>query len=163
VSSIACTHAPDAADLQPGSHILYRDRVGGGTDPEGICRDAEALASAARITRHGGLIMEFGRRNDPEPIIHITAILTIAQAVAMVFEEAQDEVGGVSPPEALFACPAGPARAEPGLDTVAAWVRDRDEEARRLGVPRLASLLARAGIRGDVALAADQLWTVCGY
>lgn len=164
VISILCTHAPDAADLEPGSHIVYRDVVGGSNDPETVPPDAEAIASAARITRHGGLIKEFGRRpNSPERILYITAILTVAQAVAMVFEQAQDEVGGVSPPAALFACPAEPARAEAGLDTVAGWVRDKDEEARRLGVPRLASLLACAGIRGDVGLAADQLWTICGY
>lgn len=160
----SCTHAPDAADLEPQSHIVYHDRAAGANPEPGLSPDAEAVASATRITRHGGLIIELGRRpSDPEQAIHITAILTVAQAVAMLFEQAQDEVGGISPPAALFARPTAAARGETGVDAVDAWVRDKDEEARRLGVPRLVSLLVRAGIRGDVELAADQLWTACGY
>lgn len=164
VSSEPCTHAPDAADLEPQSHIVYHDRAAGASTNPGLSRDAEAVAAASRITRHGGLIIELGRRpSDPEQTIHITAILTVAQAVGMLFEQAQDEVGGISPPAALFTCPAPAVRGEAGVDAVAAWVRDKDEEARRLGVPRLASLLARAGIGGDVGAAAEQLWTACGY
>ncbi|HEU4456131.1 MAG TPA: hypothetical protein VFR81_23895 [Longimicrobium sp.] len=160
----SCTHAPDAADLEPQSHIVYHDRAAGANPEPGLSRDAEAVASATRITRHGGLIIELGRRpSDPEQAIHITAILTVAQAVGMLFEQAQDEVGGISPPPALFACPTPAVRGEAGMDAVAAWVRDKDEEARRLGVPRLALLLSRAGIGGDVDVAADQLWTACGY
>ena len=159
----SCTHAPDAADLEPQSRIVYHDRAAGTSPDPGLSRDAEAVASAARITRHGGLIIELGRRpSDPEQAIHITAILTVAQAVGMLFEQAQDEIG-ISPPAALFACPTPAVRGEAGMDAVAAWVRDKDEEARRLGVPRLASLLVRAGIGGDVEVAADQLWTACGY
>lgn len=161
VSPAACTHAPDAADLEPQSHIVYHDPAAGTSTGFG---DAEAVASATRITRHGGLIIEFGRRpSDPVQAIHITAILTVAQAVGMLFEQAHDEVGGISPPAALFAHPTAAARGETGVNAVDAWVRDKDEEARRLGVPRLASLLVRAGIRGDVERAADQLWTACGY
>lgn len=162
-STTACA-APDAADLEPGSHIVFRDRAVGSTGPAGASEHEEAIASASRVTRHGGLIIELGRRpSDPEPAIHITAILTVAEAVGMLFEQAQDEVGGVSPPAALFACPGGSVRADAGPDAVAGWLQEKDEEARRLGVPRLASLLARAGIRGNVEMAADQLWTACGY
>ena len=160
----ARTHAPDATDLEPQSHIVYLERAAGASTDLGGSRDAEAVASATRITRHGGLIIEMGRRpSDPEQAIHITAILTVAQAVGMLFEQAQEEVGGASPPAALFTCPTAAVRGETGMDAVAAWSRDKDEEARRLGVPRLASLLARAGIQGDVEEAADQLWTACGY
>jgi hypothetical protein len=81
----------------------------------------------------------------------------------MLFDQAQDEVGGVSPPAALLTCSSSISRTDAGSDAVAAWVHGKDEEARRLGVPRLASLLARAGNTGDVELAADQLWTACGY
>lgn len=163
MSPAACTHAPDATDLEPQSHIVYHDRAAGAGIDAGSVRDAEAVASATRITRHGGLIIELGRRpRDPEQAIHITAILTVAQAVGMLFEQAQDEVRGISPPAALFARSTA-ARGETGVDAVDAWVRDKDEEARRLGVPRLASLFVRAGIPGDVELAADQLWTACGY
>ena len=160
----ARTHAPDATDLEPQSHIVYLERAAGASTDLGGSRDAEAVASATRITRHGGLIIEMGRRpSDPEQAIHITAILTVAQAVGMLFEQAQDEVGGVSPRAAFFACLGGPVRADAGPDAVAGWLQEKDEEARRLGVPRLASLLTRAGIRGDVEMAADQLWTACGY
>lgn len=161
VCPTARTHAPDATDLEPQSHIVYHDRATGASTGSG---DAEAVASATRITRHGGLIIELGRRpSDPEQGIHITAILTVAQAVGMLSEQAQEEVAGATPPAALFTGPAAAVRGETGVDAVAAWVHDREEEARRLGVPRLASLLARAGIRGDVGEAADQLWTACGY
>ncbi|HEX6369870.1 MAG TPA: hypothetical protein VF006_13205 [Longimicrobium sp.] len=160
-TTTACTHAPEAADLEPQSHIVYHDRATGASTGSG---DAEAVASATRITRHGGLIIELGRRpSDPEQGIHITAILTVAQAVGMLFEQAQEEVAGATPPAALFTGPAAAVRGETGVDAVAAWVHDKEEEARRLGVPRLASLLARAGIRGDVGEAVDQLWTACGY
>lgn len=160
----ACTHAPDATDLEPQSHIVYHQRAAGAsTDPVGSGA-AEAVASATRIMRHGGLIIEWGRRpSDPEQAFHIMAILTVAQLVGMLFEQAQEEVGGASPPAALFTCPTATVRGEAGVDAVTAWVCDKDEEARRLGVPRLASLLARVGIQGDVELAADQLWTACGY
>jgi hypothetical protein len=152
----ACAHAPDAADLEPGSHVVYHDRTDGG------CLEAAGLAAASRITRHGGLIIELGRRpRDPDQALHIAAILTVAQAVGMLFEQALEEVGGASPPPALLSRPI--AGIDPDHDPVAAWIGGKEEEARGRGVPRLASLLASAGIRGDVDLAADQLWTACGY
>lgn len=47
------------------------------------------VASATRITRHGGLIIELGRRPSyPDQAIHITAIITVTQAVEMLFEQA---------------------------------------------------------------------------
>jgi hypothetical protein len=160
----ACPHAPDAADLEPGSRIVFRDRLDGGSaGTEAVSQDVEAITSASRITRHGGLIIELGRRpSDPGQAIHITAILTVAQAVGMLFEQAQDEVGGV-PPAGLFASPGGYPSTGTEPDAVALWVHEKEEDARRLGVPRLASLLACAGVRGDVETAADQLWTACGY
>jgi hypothetical protein len=158
-STLASLRAPEAGDLAPGSHVLYRDRVApgpGAAERAGL--PADAIATAARVGRHGGLIIEIGPRpSDPEAV-HITALLTVAQLAGMLYEEALEEVDGVSPPPALLAC--GDRR---GRGELATWVQCKEEEARRVGVPRLAAQLASAGIHGDVETAADQLWTACGY
>ncbi len=150
--------APDAGDLAPGSHVLYRDRVAPGTRDEREATLEHAVAAGTRLARHGGLIIEIGPRPSDPGAIHLTAVLTIAQLAGMLYEEALEEVDGVSPPAALLA--AGNGR---GKGAVATWVRDKEEEARRVGVPRLVAQLASAGIEGDVEIAADQLWTACGY
>lgn len=158
-STLTHLRAPDACDLAPGSHVLYRDRVDRGPAArEHAGLHESALAAATRVGRHGGLIIEIGPRpSDPEAV-HITAVLTVAQLAGMLYEEALEEVDGVSPPPALLA-----RACSPGGGDVATWVQDKEEEARRVGVPRLAAQLASAGIHGDVEMAADQLWTACGY
>ena len=155
-STLTSFRAPDAGDLAPGSHVLFRDRVAAGTSGEQPALLEHAIAAATRVGRHGGLILEIGPRpSDPEAV-HLTAVLTVAQLAGMLYEEALEEVDGVSPPAALLA-------RDGGAGDVATWVQHKEEEARRVGVPRLAAQLASAGIHGDVETAADQLWTACGY
>jgi hypothetical protein len=134
------------------------------TDPAGSAQAAEAFEAAARITRYGGLVFELRRPpGDPKQGIHVAAILTVAQAVEMLFDEVQEEVAETVPPPALLTSPSDGSRGYPAEDELGSWVHDQDEVARRRGVPKLASLLFHAGVRGDTELAANQLWTACGY
>ena len=158
------TDAPESADLEPGSHVMYRFRVHRApADLSGSAQVAEAFEAAARITRYGGLVLELQRpSSDPEQGIHVAAILTVAQAIEMVFDEVQEEIAAVPPP-ALLTSASGASRGYPAEDALGSWIHDQEEAARRVGVPRLASLLSSAGVRGDTELAANQLWTACGY
>jgi hypothetical protein len=153
------------SELQPSSHILCRVAIPReDTDPEGVGQLVQAFEFTARITGHGGLVTDVVRlTRDPRDSVSVSAILTVSQAVEMLFEESRGEIGGVSPPFTLFADSARPGLGEGGSDPVEDWLSHKDEEARRIGVGRLAELLTRAGFAGEVDRAADELWTRCGY
>lgn len=154
------SHAPDADDLDPASRIVYRARIPQQSDESDLAAAAtRALLEAERVTRYGGVLMEFGRRAaDPERSIHLSAMLSVAQGALLVYHEAQELVGGRRLP-AEFAVADGGADTEARLQ---GWAAVKDAAAREIGVPRLAFLLERAGMRGDLDQNAARLWSACG-
>lgn len=155
---------PAASELRPSSHLLCRVSIPReDTDYDGLSQLVQAFDFTARITGYGGLVADVVKLpHDPRHSVSISAILTVSQAVEMLFEESRGEIGGVSPPVSVYA---DSTRADlgTGSDPVEDWLCHKDEEARRLGVERLAELLSRAGFAGAVDTAADELWTRCGY
>ena len=151
---LGCT--PDT--LEPSSHIHFRARVDRAPeDHDGSGHAAAVLELAMRIIGYGGLLTELKRRpSDAEHAVHITAIMTIAQTVEMLFDEAQEAVAGV-----ILASDRIPAQSP--HDTLSRWMVAEEEDVRQLGVPMLAAVLKQAGVPGDAASTADELWTACGY
>lgn len=156
----AATLGSTADDIEPNTHILFRASVGrGDADQGGSVQAGEALELAMRITSYGGLLTELRRRpSDLDQAVHITAIMTIAQTVEMLFDQAQEAVGS-----RVISGEAPPQQSTYPLDPLTRWMGAEDEEVRMVGVPMLAAVLREAGALGDVDSTADQLWTSCGY
>jgi hypothetical protein len=158
-SAIARTHVAETAGLHPGTALLCRFfAVRGDGDPDEMRLLERCFQLMAWVTRHGGVIAETGRASQESDAIMVVALLSVAQAVAMLAAEAHEEIreGGV-----LAAFPRG----IPGVEdqVLGEWIGRGEEDARRLGVERLARLLSTTGMDGDVETAADGLWTGCGY
>lgn len=93
-----------------------------------------------RITGYGGLITELRRRpSDPEQTVHVTAVMTIAQTVEMLFDPAQMHVGG-----RVLDSGGGPDSAG-GLDAISSWLGAEQDDVRMVGVPLLAEVLRLGG------------------
>lgn len=151
---LGCT--PDT--IEPTSHIQFRARVARAPqDHDGSAQAGEVLELAMRIIGYGGLLTELRRRpSDAEQAVHITAIMTVAQTVEMLFDQARETAA--KEPGASDRIPL------PGShDLLTRWMAVEEEDVRQLGVPMLAAVLEQAGVPGDAASTADELWTACGY
>jgi hypothetical protein len=156
----AATLGQATIDIEPNTHILFRAQVNRGErDLDGTAQSREALELAIMVTGYGGMISELRRRpSDPDQSIHIAAVMTVAQAVEMLVDTAQEHVGA-RPYDASRTTPP----AAPELDPISTWLGEDQEAVRAAGVPMLTEVLRLAGIPGDVEAAADHLWTACGY
>lgn len=152
------TLSEGSVDIEPNSHILFRAQVSrDATDLDGMVQARECLDLAMRVASYGGLITEVRRRpSDPDQALHLTALMTVAQVVEMLFDHAQEEVGG-------RVLDSGGGAAESAPNPISTWLGAEQEDVRSVGVPMLARVLQLAGMAGDVETAADQLLTSCGY
>lgn len=152
------TLSEGSVDIEPNSHILFRAQVRrDATDLDGTVQACECLDLAMRVTSYGGLLTEARRRpSDPDQALHLTALMTVAQVVEMLFDHAQEEVG-------VRVLDSGGGAAEGVTNPISTWLGAEQEDVRSVGVAMLTRVLQLSGIGGDVEAAADQLWTSCGY
>jgi hypothetical protein len=156
----AATLGQTTTDIEPNTHILFRAQVNRGErDLDGSAQTREALELAIMVTGYGGMITELRRRpSDLDQSIHVAAVMTVAQAVEMLVDKAQEHVGARPYDAGRGSAPGGP-----GLDPISTWLGEDQGAVRTVGVPMLAEVLRLAGTPGDVEAAADHLWTACGY